>query len=689
MATVPTSATAPSPRDRAEGQRRWRAAAVGVAVFAAAYVLVPVETVVRDSAGVVVELAAAALIVYGVREYRPRAASAWLLIAGGVLAWAVGDAVWVAYTLADEDPFPSLADIFYLGGYPLVAAGLFVGIRWRTPRTDVRVLIDAAIVTVSAATIGWVYVAETWNAESSRFDAFVASAYPIADVLLCAIAVRLALGGSWRDVRALQLLLFAVAMTFLGDLLFALGELGGIEAEKMADALLVIAIPVFGLAGSHPTMVALTEEAPAPPAEPSVSRMLFLSSVALVPAVFIVIQAVRGETVHLPVAAAATLLLGVLMIVRFADLAAGARRSARRAAVLSRYASELLASSGRESLTAHAERTAQTLTGGRTARVVAPGEAEEDGYAFRAPIPVRGAVVADLVADIDPQWLPRLRDPLDTVAAELSLALEREELLAAERASAQALAAQNEQLQELDQLKDQFVSTVTHELRTPLSAVVGYLELVLDGEAGELNEVQARFLDIVSRNATRLNDLVDDILTVARLDSGRMTLEFEEADLVALVTGEIESARPGAERQGVDFGLHTAEETLMLRADPRRLAQVLGNLLSNAIKFTPEGGAVTVSLDRQGDSAVLEVADTGVGIPEDEVGHLFERFFRASTAADIRGTGLGLSIATSIVDGHGGAIGVRCTEGVGTTFSLTLPLVEASEAESATEEVEA
>ena len=394
VTTVPTSATGPSPSDRAGDLRRWHAAAVAVAVFAAAYVLVPVETVVRDSAGVVVELAAVALIVDGVRRYRPRAAAAWLLIAGGMLAWAMGDAVWVAYTLADEDPFPSAADVFYLGGYPLVVAGLFVGIRWRTPRTDVRVLIDAAIVTVTAATIGWVYVVETWNAESSRFDALVASAYPIADVLLCAIAVRLALGGSWRDVRALQLLLLAVAMTFSGDLLFALGELRGIEGERIADALLVIAIPVLGLAGSHPSMVALTEEAPSQPAEPSVSRMTFLSGVALVPAVFIVVQAVRGETAHLAVAAAATLLLAGLMIVRFADLAAGARRAAGREAILSRYASELLASTGHDALSAHAERTARMLADGRTARVVGPGEAEEDGYAFRASIPVRGEITA-------------------------------------------------------------------------------------------------------------------------------------------------------------------------------------------------------------------------------------------------------------------------------------------------------
>ena len=680
VATVPTSAKGASPSDRAEAERRWHALAVCVAVFAVAYSLAPVETSVRDVATLVVDVAAVALIVLGIVRYRPVTPWAWALIAGGILAWGVGDALWFVYTHAGQDPFPSPADFFYLAGYPLLAAGLVVGIRWRTSRTDVRVLIDAAIVTVSAATIGWIYVVETWQAEESGFDALVASAYPVADVLLCAIAVRLALGGTWRDVRALQLLLLGVGMTFVGDLLFALDEIRDLGLFRLSDAILVISIPVFGLAGFHPTMVELTEEAPVPPEEPSVARMLFLSGVALVPAAFIVVQAVRGEIVHLPVAAAATLLLGGLMIGRFADLATNARRAARREAVVSRYASDLLASTGREALYAHAEQTAKTLVDGRPAQVVEAGAPDRDGYAFRAPIPVRGEVVASLVADIDAHLLPRRRHLLETVAAELSLALEREELLAGERAAARALAEQNEQLRELDSLKDQFVSTVSHELRTPLTAMVGYLELVREGEAGELNEVQARFLDIVHRNADRLNTLVDDILEVARMDAGRLKLDREPVDLVELAAGEIESTRAAAERQGVELRFDAPDEPLVLSADSRRLAEVLGNLLSNAIKFTPEGGSVTVSVGRQGASAVLEVADTGVGIPEDEVGKLFERFFRASTAATIRGTGLGLSIAKSIAEAHGGTMGVRSTVGVGTTFSLELPVAATSEA---------
>jgi len=283
-------------------------------------------------------------------------------------------------------------------------------------------------------------------------------------------------------------------------------------------------------------------------------------------------------------------------------------------------------------------------------------------------------VVAELVVDIDPPKLPRRRHLLDTVAAELSLALDREELLEGERQVAQALAVQNEQLLDLDRMKDQFVSTISHELRTPITAIIGYLELMLDGEAGDLTEQQVRFLEIVSRNSDRLFRLVNDILTVARIDAGRLTLEPAHVDLVALAAGEVESARAAADVKDVELRFASPDEFLSLWADPMRLGQLVGNLLSNAVKFTPKGGTVTLTVDRRGDTAVVEIADTGVGIPADEVDQLFQRFFRASTAATEQGTGLGLSIVKSIAEAHGGTISVRSEEGVGTTFVVELPI---------------
>ena len=232
-------------------------------------------------------------------------------------------------------------------------------------------------------------------------------------------------------------------------------------------------------------------------------------------------------------------------------------------------------------------------------------------------------------------------------------------------------------------MKDQFVSSVTHELRTPLTSMVGYLEIVRDGEAGELSDDQEHFLEIVDRNCHRLNDLIDDILLTARMDSGRFSLERQRVDLVELASAQVESIRAIATNGDVDVQLIVEDNPPPLWADPMRLGQMLDNLLSNVVKFTPAGGKVIVVVETNGESAWVEISDTGVGIPEDELGQLFERFYRASTATAVKGTGLGLSITKTIVEAHGGTIAVQSEVGVGTTFTVELPVAADGTGETA------
>jgi signal transduction histidine kinase len=215
---------------------------------------------------------------------------------------------------------------------------------------------------------------------------------------------------------------------------------------------------------------------------------------------------------------------------------------------------------------------------------------------------------------------------------------------------------------------------VSHELRTPLTSMIGYLEVTLDGEAGELNEEQRQFLEIVNRNCARLNKLIDDILFTSRVDSGRLSLDPSWVSLGELAQACVVSARMAAEKRGIHLHCATDEDLPPFWGDPTRLTQMIDNLLTNAIKFTPEGGNVEVSVHLRDGVLHAEVADSGVGIPEDEVGRLFERFFRASTGVTAPGTGLGLSIVQSIVQVHGGTVGVRSELGVGTTFEVDLPL---------------
>ena len=254
------------------------------------------------------------------------------------------------------------------------------------------------------------------------------------------------------------------------------------------------------------------------------------------------------------------------------------------------------------------------------------------------------------------------RDISDRRAAEA----EREALL-------EELAAQNERLRELDRMKDDFVASVSHELRTPLTSIRGYLDLVR--EDGDFDEEQDRMLGIVDRNADRLLGLVTDLLFIAEVDAGKLTIERGAVRLADVATESVEAAGPRADAVGISLQLQT-DAALVVSGDRIRLAQVFDNLISNAVKFTPPAGRVDVRVSRSESDAIIEVADTGPGIPEEERAHLFERFFRTSgaTIAAVQGTGLGLAIVSAIIESHGGTVGVQSTAGEGTTFVVRLPL---------------
>ncbi len=236
------------------------------------------------------------------------------------------------------------------------------------------------------------------------------------------------------------------------------------------------------------------------------------------------------------------------------------------------------------------------------------------------------------------------------------------------------------QQRELDRLKDDFVATVSHELRTPLTSMMGFLEMIREGEAGQLTDEQKRFLAIVYRSSERLQRLVGDLLFVARLDASGLQLHFAPVHIDEIVREVAESSSALARSREITLELEVTEVPLV-RGDRERLVQLIGNLLSNALKFTPAGGTVTVRAFLEGGNVVLEVADTGIGIPADEQDRLFQRFFRSSTATQqaIPGTGLGLVISRAIAEAHGGTIDVTSQAGAGACFRIELP-VEAGEA---------
>ncbi len=228
-----------------------------------------------------------------------------------------------------------------------------------------------------------------------------------------------------------------------------------------------------------------------------------------------------------------------------------------------------------------------------------------------------------------------------------------------------------DELRQLDELKSRFVSTVSHELRTPLTAIKGFVDELAD-DMDELNEDQREAVQIIARNSGHLEAIIDDLLLVSKLESGRLVLTPSDVVIDELMLELVRELTPAAQARGVAIRLD-APADVVLTADRGRLRQACANLVANAIKFSPAGADVDVAVRAVDDLLIVEVGDQGPGIPADELPRLGERFFRASTAGGVPGTGLGLTITRELVERHGGRLQIESVLGAGATFRIVLP----------------
>lgn len=229
----------------------------------------------------------------------------------------------------------------------------------------------------------------------------------------------------------------------------------------------------------------------------------------------------------------------------------------------------------------------------------------------------------------------------------------------------------------IEQMKDDFVSLASHELRTPLTSVGGYVKLILDGDVGEISKEQREFLEIVSQNTQRLETLINEVLDIEKIESGRVEIRQEKVNLSGIVGDCINTFKVMAEGKGLKLEKEITAVQMDVLGDSDRLSQVFSNLLSNAIKYTKEG-RVKVTAEIKGRFASVTVEDTGVGMSQDELGSVFTRFFRSedSYVRKTTGTGLGLSIAKATIEKHNGDIRVESKLGVGTKVEVILPLLK-------------
>jgi two-component system NtrC family sensor kinase len=229
-------------------------------------------------------------------------------------------------------------------------------------------------------------------------------------------------------------------------------------------------------------------------------------------------------------------------------------------------------------------------------------------------------------------------------------------------------------LKELDRIKSDFVSTVSHDLRSPLTAILGYVELI--DRAGPVTEQQREFIRRVQFSVGNITALINDLLDLGRIEAGFDALK-EIVPISTIIRHSVESYRNRLDEKSQELRMEVAEDLPTVLGNPVRLRQMMGNLVGNAIKYTPSNGCIDVSARAEDGQIIVQVKDNGAGIPPGDQPYIFDKFYRASNVPpDVSGTGLGLAIVKSIVENHQGRIWVDSVVGMGTTFTIVLPIAE-------------
>jgi PAS domain S-box-containing protein len=611
----------------------------------------------------------------------------WGLFATTMGMWAAADTIWFVYASASgEHPLTSVADWLYLIGIAPTAVGLvlFPAGTWERGARS-RLVLDVLVLGSGLLLCSQLLVLdEVSSLNASAWDRVVYEIYPISDVLLAALAVLLLIRTAGRPRLDLTLVALAFVTWTATDNGYALLSSRGTDYNGTLVAVGYVLAPLLlGLGALTSPGSSMHQRTIKRHPTGTVSAML--PDLVMVVSFAVVIQLGLGSWEDWAMAGVMLSFTAVRQLVFSSDnhttrldLESKVEDRTLELRQLSERHGSILEAVG-EGIIGVDEHGSIVFTNQVGAAMLGWTPADLEGRAAcatlcheRHDLCVIDLVMAvgDVVQNAESEYVRRNGS---TFPVELTAAPRR-----GPSGPAGVVIAFRDLTERhaVERMKHDFVSTVSHELRTPLTAIRGSLEMLADGDTGELPDEARSAVDMAVRGSERLTRLVNDILDVERLGSGSFHVRPTPQDVAPLVASTVGSLQALARESGVRLVAET--ESVRAACDADRVEQALTNLVGNAIKFTSPGGEVRVSVKRRGDDVRVSVRDEGRGIPADHLAAVFDPFHQVdlSDARDNSGTGLGLTITKSIVERHGGRIDVESELGVGSTFRFSLPAVD-------------
>jgi PAS domain S-box-containing protein len=611
----------------------------------------------------------------------------WALIATTMGMWAAADTIWFVFSAATgQHPLVSVADWLYLLGILPVAAAMitFPAGTWERGARS-RLVLDVLVLGSALLTSSQLLVLDEVSAlNSSSWDTIVYEIYPVTDVLLAGLAVLLLIRTAGRPRLDLTLVALGFATWTATDNGYALFTSRGEDYNGSLVAIGYVVAPfLIGLGALVSPGSSSHQRTIQRHATGTVSAML--PDLAVLTAVGLVLVRGLGSWQDWAMAAVTLSLTAVRQLVLSSDNHT-IRMELERKVEDRTHELHQLSEGHRSILEAVGEGIVGVDENGRivfvnraAATMLGWRASELEGR--RACATLCGAQHDDCVIDMV-MALGEVVSHAETQYVRRNGHTFPVEITAAPKAgptgATGAVIAFRDitERQAMDRMKREFVGVVSHELRTPLTAIRGSLEVLADGDAGELPKQAQLAVDMAVRGSERLTRLVNDILDVERLDAGSFDVRPSPQDVMPLVASTIDSLRPWAQEHGVTLIADVVSGRASCDAD--RLTQALTNLVGNAVKFTPPGKAVEVVVQPRGRDVLFSVRDEGRGIPREQLDSIFDRFHQveSSDGRNKGGTGLGLTISKSIVERHGGHIVVESTVGIGSTFRFSLPAAD-------------